>query len=364
MRVVITGATGNLGTSLIEALADEPGVTSILGIARRAPAWRPPKTLWATADIATDDLTAHLRGADAVVHLAWLFQPTRDPLRTWRVNVLGSLRLYRAVVDAGVPTLIHTSSVGAYAPGPSDRPVDESWPTHALPTAAYGREKSYLERVLDTLERDQPALRVVRLRPGFVFQRASAAEQRRLFLGPLFPNLLAHPGAVPVLPDLPGLRFQVLHASDVADAVRRVLLGDARGPFNLAADPVLDAARLAELLDARVVSLPRGLVRTAVATAWHLRAIPASPQLFDLFLSLPIMDTSRARTELGWAPRLSSVAAITTFLDGLRSSAGGPTPPLDPAAGGRLRWREVASGVGGRDRTPLDGEHRDPVAYG
>jgi UDP-glucose 4-epimerase len=355
MRVVVTGATGNLGSSLIEALGDEHQVTSILGIARRTPSWRPPKTTWAAADVAVDDLTDHLRGADAVVHLAWLFQPTRDQLRTWRVNVLGSIRLYQMALAAGVPTLVHASSVGAYAPGPSDRAVDESWPTHALPTAAYGREKSYLERVLDTLERDQPDLRVVRLRPGFVFQQRSAAEQRRLFLGPLFPNLLAHPGAIPVVPDLPGLRFQVLHATDVADAVRRALLGDVRGAFNLAADPVLDASRLADLLGARVVPLPRGVARTAVAAAWHLRAIPASPHLLDLLLSLPVMDTSRARMELGWEPRRTSVEAIASFLDGLRAGSGGPTAPLRPDAGGRGRWREVASGIGSRDGASLPG---------
>lgn len=354
VRVVITGATGNVGTTLIESLAEEPQVTSIVGLARRAPDWRPPKTDWAEVDIGEDDLGPYLAGADAVVHLAWIFQPTHDAERTWRSNVLASVRLFDAVAVAGVRTLIHASSVGAYAPGEGTGAVDESWPTHALPTAAYGREKSYLERVLDTFERDHPDIRVVRMRPGFIFKRTSASEQRRLFAGPLVPGMLARPGFVPAVPDLPGLRLQALHATDAADAYRRALVRDVRGAFNVAADPVLDAEQLAELLDARVISLPAKVVRSALASAWHLRAVPASPTLFDLALSLPVMDSSRARTELGWEPQHSSLDAIGEFLEGLREGAGERTPPLRSDAGGRLRWREFATGIGARDRVPED----------
>jgi UDP-glucose 4-epimerase len=350
MRVVITGATGNIGTSLIEALGQDDRIDSIVGLARRVPDWTPPKTVWTSTDVAHDDLVPRFRDADVVVHLAWIFQPTHDPLRTWRHNVTGSMRVFDAVAEAGVPALIHTSSVGAYAPGPQDRAVDETWPTHALPTAAYGREKSYLERVLDTFERDHPDVQVVRMRPGFIFKRTSAAAQRRLFAGPLLPGFLARPGLVPVVPDLPGLRLQALHSSDAADAYRRAITTDARGAFNVAAEPVLDAQSLAELLGARVVRVPAKLARTAVAAAWHLHAIPASPTLVDLALSLPIMDTSRVRTELGWQPQHSSLDAIRTFLDGLRAGEGGDTPTLRPDAGGRLRWREFATGIGSRDR--------------
>jgi UDP-glucose 4-epimerase len=80
-----------------------------------------PKTEWAQADIATDDLVPLLRGADAVIHLAWLIQPSRDDARLRAVNVEGSKRLFRAVADARVPALVYPSSVGAYSPGPKDR---------------------------------------------------------------------------------------------------------------------------------------------------------------------------------------------------------------------------------------------------
>ncbi|MEV7964573.1 NAD-dependent epimerase/dehydratase family protein [Sphaerisporangium sp. NPDC088356] len=124
---------------MISALEDDPAVTSIVGVARRSPGLRPGKTEWRTADVVTADLTEIFSGADAVVNLAWLFQPTHDPVVTWRANVLGGMRVFRAVAAAGVPALVHASSVGAYSPGPGEEAVDESWPTHGWPGACGSR---------------------------------------------------------------------------------------------------------------------------------------------------------------------------------------------------------------------------------
>ena len=350
MRIVVTGASGNVGTAVVRALSGDERVGAIAGIARREPESRVPKLRWVTADLGGDDpdaLDAVMAGADAVIHLAWLFQPARDPLVTWRTNVLGSIRVFEAVARNSVPALIHASSVGAYSPGPKDRPVDETWPTHGWPAAAYTREKAYVERALDAFEARHPDVRVVRMRPAFLFQYGSASEQRRLFAGPLLPNRLVRPEVIPVVPDLPGLHVQVLHTDDAASAYRLAVLGDARGAFNLAADPVVDAGLLAELLDARVVRMPVWPVRAAVVAAWRLHLAPAAPELFDAVLRMPVMDTSRARAELGWTPRHGAAEVMAEFLAGLREGAGLPTPPLTPEVpGGRLG--ELATGAGGK----------------
>ncbi|MFV0131408.1 NAD-dependent epimerase/dehydratase family protein [Streptomyces sp. HMX112] len=328
-RVVVTGATGNVGTSVVAALAQDPQISSVLGLARRVPGWSPPKTQWASVDLAQEtDLVRHFEGADAVIHLAWAFQPTHDPVKTWRTNVHGSLQVFRDVSAAGVPALIHASSVGAYSPGPKDRPVDESWPTHGWPEAAYCREKAYLERVLDSFEVRNPGVRVVRMRPAFLFKEESGSEQRRIFAGRFMPGQLASPRAVPVVPDIPGLRFQALHTDDAARAYRIAVTEDVRGPFNLAAEPPVGAAELAGLLDARVVRVPRPAARTLLAAGWGLRLIPASPQLFDAVLRLPMMDCTRARAELGWRPERTALEAIAEMLKGMRGGSGMDTAPL------------------------------------
>lgn len=330
MRIVVTGATGNVGTSVVRLLSEDPEVGSVLGLARRFPQWSPPKTDWAAVDLASEqaDLVGHFSGADAVIHLAWAFQPTHDPATTWRTNVLGSLRVFEAVAAAGVPALVHASSVGAYSPGPKDRAVDESWPTHGWPDAAYCREKSYLERVLDTFERDHPGIRVVRMRPAFLFKKESASEQRRIFGGRFLPGPLARPEMLPVLPDIPGLRVQVLHTDDAANAYRLAARSDVRGPFNLAAEPPVDAELLGEMLGTRRMRLPRSAARSAIAAAWGLHLLPASPHLFDAVLRLPLMDCTRARAELGWRPERTATEVLEEFLQGLQEGAGARTEPL------------------------------------
>ena len=183
MRVVVVGASGNVGTSVLRELADEPLVESVVGVCRRVPSLQFPKVEWRAADVATSSLEPLFRGADAVVHLAWLIQPGRDRNLTRRVNVLGSERVFRAVTGSSVRTLVYASSVGAYGHGPKDRRVDESWHTTGTENSFYARDKAAVERLLDRFEREQPGVRAVRLRPGLIFSRESASEIRRLFAG-------------------------------------------------------------------------------------------------------------------------------------------------------------------------------------
>ncbi|ONK10181.1 NAD-dependent epimerase/dehydratase family protein [Streptomyces sp. MP131-18] len=351
-RVVVVGATGNVGSALVRAFAADPDVSSVLGLAHRLPAWEVEKTTWAAVDLrdagaARAALTAHFRDADAVVHLAWLIQPARDPLMTWRTNVLGTGHVLHAAAAARVPALVYASSVAAYAPGPKDRAVTESWPTHGWPTASYSREKAYVERLLDTFAHEQPGIRVVRMRPGFIFARAAASSQRRLFAGPFLFGPMVRPHLSPVVPDVRGLRFQVLHAADAAEAYRLAVHRPVRGAFNLAAGPVVDAGLLGDLFDARPVRVPRPLLRAALAAAWGARLAPAPPPLFDAFMRLPLMDCARAGAELGWEPRHTAQDALRDLLAGMRHATGLPTPPLEPKLP-HGRFDELATGVGKR----------------
>jgi nucleoside-diphosphate-sugar epimerase len=328
MRVAVVGATGNVGTALLRALAAEERVTSVVGIARRRPEAQIAKTEWATADVGLDDLEPHLGGADCVVHLAWQIQPSHDRRRTWLTNVEGSRRVFEAAVRAGVPALVYASSVGAYSPGPKDRMVDESWPTGGIRTSFYSRDKSEVERILDDVERSNESLRVVRLRPSLIFQRSMGTEVKRLFTGRWVPHKLVSRQTIPFVPDMPHLRFQVTHTDDVADAYRRAIVGDARGAFNVAAEPVLDPDRLAALLGARKVRVPEKLVRGIVAATWRARLQPTPEGWVDMGLRTPLMDTTRARTELGWRETRDAGTALLELLGGFHDGAGLPTPPL------------------------------------
>jgi len=351
MRVVVTGASGNVGTSVLEALAEEPRVEEIVGISRRLPQVEMPKVEWATADVAENELVPLFSGADAVVHLAWAIQPSRDEATTERINVEGSRRVFDAVARAGVGALVHASSVGAYSPGPKERQVDESWPVDGIPTSFYSRHKAAVETILDAFERRERDVRVVRLRPGLIFKAEAASEIRRLFAGPFLPGFLVRKQLVPAIPRVPRLRFQAVHSRDVGEAYRQAVVRDVEGAFNIAAEPEIGVEELRELFGARSFPLPAGALRAAANLTWKLRLQPSSPGWIDLALGVPTMDTSRAREQLGWEPEVTSLQALDELLDGMRHAEGGPTPPLEPKAGGPMRIKELATGVGQRQGT-------------
>lgn len=348
MRVVIVGATGNAGTSLLRSLENEPKVESILAVARRKPGLQVAKTTWATADIASDDLVPLFGGADVVVHLAWLIQPSHNVSFMRRTNVEGSARLFEAAATAGVPAIVYASSVGAYSAGPKDSRVDESWPTDGIATSFYSRHKAEVERLLDDFERRHPDVRVVRLRPALIFKRETGAEVRRLFFGPLMPNPLLRRSLLPLVPNVRDVVFQVVHSYDIGEAYRLAIVKDVRGAFNVGTEPVVDPDELARILDARQLRLPRRLLRVLAAATWRLHLQPTPEGWVDMGLSAPLMDFTRARTELGWEPRYDAEQAILDLLEGLRDNAGLDTPPLKPETGGRLRIREFATGIGRR----------------
>jgi nucleoside-diphosphate-sugar epimerase len=301
------------------------------------------------ADVESDDLERHFRGADAVVHLAWRIQPSHDLPALRRTNVDGSARVFRAVARAGVPALIYASSVGVYSPGPKDRRVDEGWPREGVGTSFYARHKAEVEHLLDRFEEEHPGVRVVRMRPALIFKREAASGVRRLFLGPLFPNSLLRRALIPFMPDVTGLRFQAVHSLDVGDAYRLAVVCDVRGPFNLAADPVLDGPALARILGVRSVRVPAGFLSGAAALSWRLRLQPTPAGWVDLGLGVPLLSVGRAASELGWRPRHSADAALLELVEGIRTGAGVETPPLAPRSGGPARLREFASGVGSRE---------------
>jgi nucleoside-diphosphate-sugar epimerase len=348
MKVIVTGATGNVGTSVVRALSADPAVSAIVALARRPPKRPLERAEFVAGDVASSDLVPLFRGASAVVHLAWLIQPGRDESVTSRVNLTGSRRVFAAAAEAGVSALVYASSVGAYSRGPKDRLVDESWATNGIPTSFYSRHKAAVERDLDRLEREHPSLRVVRLRPGLIFQRRAATEIRRLFVGPLLPGWILRAKFAPIAPRVDGLTFQAVHADDVGDAYRRAVLQDVAGAFNIAADPVIGPVELARMLDAPPVPIPPRLLRGVGALAFKLRLQPAEPGWIDLALGVPLMSADRARRELGWIPRHSAVDAITELVSGMRDRADDQTAPMARQTSGPARIRELVTGVGQR----------------
>jgi len=338
MRIVVVGATGNVGTAILRRLHAADGV-EIVGVARREPdtASEPYAGVrWYSLDIGNQDAARDLErifaNADAVIHLAWALQPNRDEPAMSRTNVDGTANVLAAVAAASVPQLVVSSSVGAYSTGPKRRRVDEGWPTTGIPTSHYSRFKATNERALDVFEHKNPDVVVTRLRPGLVFQKEAGAEVAGLFLGPRFPTKwlkAVRRMGLPVIPLPSQAVFQAVHASDLADAFWRAVDRRAPGAFNIAAEPVLNPNTIARVLGARK-SIPfrAAVVRFAMAVTWRLHIQATDPGWLDIALNVPVMSTERARRILGWEPTVTAIDALSEILDAVadrnRVEASGP----------------------------------------
>ena len=334
MRVVVTGASGIVGSAFLRAM-DGRG-HDLTAVCRRVPTapgapGRAEGVTWVAHDLADRSgdrrLRELVRGADSVVHLAWGLQPMHNRGHLRRVDLGGSLAVIRAVQEERVPHLLFGSSVGGYAPRTSDDPVGEDWPFTGVPGSVYSRHKAFVERHLDQVEAEAgDALVIARTRPSLVGQRMAGSAMLRLGFPLLMPApLFRHVGLLPLDRSF---ALQFVHADDVADAMVRVLESRAAGAFNIAADGILRQPDLADAFGARPLHLPKPLALRLVGGLWQTGVAPLDPGWLEMAFTVPFMDTSRARDVLGWRPRHTAREVLDEVVGGMADRAGGPYPPL------------------------------------
>jgi UDP-glucose 4-epimerase len=340
MRVVVVGASGNLGTAFLRRMAAS-GEHELVGVSRRVPTRTGPYATvgaWHSIDVGDPDavtsLTDAFRGADTVVNFAWAFQPTRRPEVLYRTGVQGSAQVVRAASAARVRHLVHTSSVGAYGPRRDLVPVNESFPVTGVPGSVYSGHKTAAEADLDRWEHEHPgSLVVTRIRPGFVLQRDAGAALFRYGLPGWLPGF-----ALSLLPALPLDRtfvIPVIHSDDVADAVARLVDHPVPGALNLASARFVNRGDVAQVLGALPVNVPPTVLETVVAATWRAQLQPLDAGWIRLAYAVPLLDSSRAQRELGWRAEHDPVEALAEAVDGMRHGTGAGGPVLRPRS-----WRD------------------------
>lgn len=351
-RIVITGASGNVGTGVLRALASALPDDEVLGVCRRPPCGpvTSSSVSWHSVDLsrrsACDDLGPAMRGADVVIHLALGLRPVDDEDYLYRVNVAGTQAVLNAMAAAGVRQLIYASSLGVYAPG-ATRPVSETWPRTGQPASSYSRHKVAAEKLVDGFAEAHPDVAVARFRPTLVVQRESAWEVKTLYLGPLVPRAalkLLRRRVLPVVPLPSNIALQFVHADDVGDAVVRMLQTRATGSFNLAAD-ILDARALAGIIGRRPLAVSPRFARRFVTALHAVHAVAVTPGWYDVAMNSPTMDTSCALGGLGWSPTWSSRESAMELIDGLARGSVGATAAMGATQDGRSGLRRAADRI-------------------
>ncbi len=323
LTVAVTGPTGTFGFGLMPLLEAEPSVARIVGIARRA--FDPGEHGWSKLEYRQGDvrdpdaLRRAFEGADAVVHLAFIITGTGDSETIRAINVEGTLNAFRAAREAGVKRFVYASSVAAYGFHP-DNPVGmkEDWPTRPADRLFYAREKAELEELLanEASEPGGPALYLVRppivLGPHALGAKGAVPEPLARIGSHLLGLLDRLPIPVPMI--AANVQLQFIHEEDVGQALLKCVLGAGPpGAYNIAGDGVLTGTDVVRELGLSPIPLPARVVHAAARAAGAIPRPSFVPPGVDWVESLShpsIMDTTKAREELGWDPRYSALEAL------------------------------------------------------
>ena len=314
LTVAVTGPTGDLGLSIVDALERSRAVKRIIGMARRP--FDPDERGWRKTEYRQGDVTdaasvaGLVKDAHVVVHLAFAILSASDA--THDLNVEGSRRVFEESIKAGTERICYASSVAAY--GFHDENPD--WLTEDVPARGssehpYSRQKAEVEQVLAATLLNRRRTIAYVFRPCIVAgpeARTMLQEIPYFRLSEAMPDVVVRllgsvPALKPVIPD-PGARFQLVHSEDVARAFVAGVRGVGEpGPYNLAGGGTLTFSHLASALGWYSVPVPKLAVEATAEIAGRLPMVPESVGWLHSVRKPVLMKTDRAKTQLKWRPQ-------------------------------------------------------------
>ena len=329
LTVAVTGPTGEIGKPFIDALERSPRIRRVIGMARRsfhpgARGWK--KTEYREGDILDRaSVDALVAGADVVVHLAFIINTGSDTGH--EINLEGSRNVFEAAVAAGARRLVYTSSVAAYGFAQANGSLlTEDLPPQGSARHAYSAEKAEVEALLNaTLEGSKTQAYI--FRPCIV-----AGPQAPLLINSIpFIDLGERmPAAVralfeqvpvlkPVLPDT-GVPFQLVHHDDVAAALLAATLGAGTpGIYNLAGAGEITMSDLASEIGWYALPIPDLAVDATAEIVARLPFLPDEASWIEALRRPVLMDTARAKRELGWKPAFDARETLHLTVAGHRA---------------------------------------------
>jgi nucleoside-diphosphate-sugar epimerase len=331
LTVAVTGPTGTFGFGLIPLLQGDPRVTRVVGIARRP--FDPTEHGWGKmtyrqGDVRdADALHDAFMDADVVVHLAFMITGAASRQTIRAINVEGTLNAFRAAASAGAARFVYASSVAAYGFHP-DNPIgmSEEWPVRPAARLFYAQEKAELEQLLADESEAHPHLALYLLRPPIVLGPHAVGAKDTLPppVAALAQGMLRAVRGLPVPIPVPApeMPMQFIHEDDVGQALLRCVVADGPpGAYNVAGDGVLTVADVLRELGLTPLPVPGGIAQSAARAAAQIPLPAFAPPVSEWFeaASHPaIMDTTKAKRELGWRPQYSALDALRATL-GTRS---------------------------------------------
>ena len=310
-RVYVTGGSGFLGRSVVRGLAAASDrVELVVSADLNLPGAedRVDGVVYDRADV-TDFATVagqiQENGIDTVVHLASIVNPGKSTTveQEYAVDVTGSRNVFEACVRHGVERVVVSSSGAAYGYH-ADSPewLTEDDPVRGTDTFPYSLHKRLVEEMLVGYRESAPQLDQVVLRIGTILGESVDNQITDLFKRK---RLLKIRGS-----DSP---FVFIWDQDVMAIIEQAVLGKKTGIYNVAGDGRVTIDEIAAELGKPVMTLPVGVLKTALAVAHRLGLTPHGAAQTDFLQYRPVLDNSRLKSEFGYTPKCTSREAFTAW---------------------------------------------------
>ena len=288
--VLVTGAAGNLGRLLVQALHRDHAVVAV---DRRPVRGLPKDVRQIQTDVrrrAIEDVfrTERVR---AILHLGLAHNPRGDE-NHYRFNVLGTQRMLDLAAKYQVDVMVMLSSANIYGPDPDNSHfLTEEAPLLGAEHHPQIRDLVAADRIVQSFFYRHPELRTVLLRPvHIVGPRVRNAPSNYL--------RLSRPWVVSGFDPM----IQLIHEEDLVRAMLLAVERDVRGVFNVVGPGEAPLSRILHVLGRPTRSVPSFMVRGLVSRAWRYRMTDFPPPELRHIQFNCVVDGRRAREFLGFEP--------------------------------------------------------------
>lgn len=302
----MTGVSSYLAQTIVPLLEKDDEIVEIIGADIKPPPQEFKKVRFIKRDIRDPKLAEDFKGADVLIHLAFIVMPIRDMAETNSINIQGSINAFESAAKAGIKKIVQASSVAAYGSWPENPDViTEDIPVKGMPGFYYSWTKAEVEEYIDGFQQKHPDIMITRLRPC-------------IFVGPKINNAIKKLATQKIFVKFSGVKsnFQLAWDEDVAQAFYLAAKGSFHGAFNIAGDNPIDVNDLGPILGLPTIKLPFSMVKALAKVAWSLRFIDfISPEWLDVMRYPVVVDCQKAKQVLGWKPKYDTTGALKKLME-------------------------------------------------
>jgi len=291
-KVVITGISGRLGRIVARRLHHDVA-WQIVGLDRRPMPGRPKDIEHHQVDLRSKKARDVFRAGDvdALIHLGVMHDPRARPAELYSWNITGTTKLLEYCQLYRVPKVVLLSSANVYGPRP-DNPqfLTEDAPLLAAQRFPQMRDLVEIDHLVSTFLWRAQAVETVILRPVHIVGPVHNAPSNYL--------RIARP---PVLLGFDPM-VQLIHVQDVAAAIALALAPGRRGIYNLVGPGEVPLSVVLAELGREPLAIPHPFARPLLSLAFRLGMSSFPVAELDFIRYVCMVDDTKARTELGYAP--------------------------------------------------------------